>query len=83
MYFDRFDICEAHYMFAMLWHDGAFSNSHKWGKLYSKFAQLEKIGFRPSPCLSNPKDLDTNAREIYRQLVVNHCGIKSTAPTHQ
>ena len=82
MYFDRFDICEAHYMFAMLWHDGAFSNSHKW-RLYHNLTQLEQMGFRPSPCLSNPKDLDTNAREIYRQLVVNHCGIKSTAPTQQ
>ena len=74
MYFDRFDICEAHYMFAMLWHDGM------WGEIYGKFGQLERIKFRPSPCLSEPKDLGENAREIYRQLVVKHCGIKSTAP---
>lgn len=80
MYFNRFDICEAHYMFAMLWHDGVFFNSHKWKKLYFKFGQLERIKFRPSPCLSNPKDLDKNAREIYRQLVVKYCGLKSTAP---
>jgi hypothetical protein len=74
MYFDRFDICEAHYMFAMLWHDGM------WGEIYSKFGQLERMQYRPSPCLSEPKDLSMNGREIYRQLVVNHCGIKSTAP---
>lgn len=80
MYFDRFDICEAHYMFAMLWHDGVFFNSNKWRKLYFKLGQLERIKFKPSPCLSNPKDLDKNAREIYRQLVVKHCGLKSTAP---
>jgi hypothetical protein len=36
MYFDRFDICEAHYMFAMLWHDGM------WGEIYGKFGQLER-----------------------------------------
>ena len=42
--------------------------------------QLERIQFRPSPCLNDPKDLNGNAREIYRQLVVNYCGIKSTAP---
>ena len=74
MYFDRFDICEAHYMFAMLWHDGM------WGEIYGKFGQLERIKFRPSPCLEEPKDLTMNGREIYRQLVVNLCGIKSTAP---
>ena len=74
MYFNRFDICEAHFMFAMLWHDG------QWGEIYGKFAQLERLRFRPSPLLSEPKDLEWNAREIYRQLVVNHCGIKFTAP---
>ena len=61
-------------MFAMLWHDGM------WGKIYRKFGQLERIKFRPSPHLSEPKDLEENAREVYRQLVVDHCGIKSTAP---
>ena len=74
MYFDRFDICAAHFMFAMLWHDG------QWGEIYGKFGQLERIKFRPSPCLGEPKNLNENAREIYRQLVVKHCGIKSTAP---
>jgi len=74
MYFDRFDICEAHYLFAMLWHDGQS------GQIYRKFAQLERIEFRPSPCLSDPKHLTENGREIFRQLVTNHCGIHSTAP---
>lgn len=74
MYFDRFDICEAHFMFAMLWHDG------QWGEIYAKFGQLERLRFQPSPLLSEPRDLNENAREIYRQLVVNHCGLKSTAP---
>jgi hypothetical protein len=72
MYWDRFDICAAHWMFAMLWHDGMGSAT------YGKFAQLERLRFRPSPLWSEPRDLDENAREIYRQLVVNRCGIKST-----
>lgn len=72
MYWDRFDICAAHWMFAMLWHDGMHSAT------YGKFAQLERLRFRPSPMWKEPRDLDENAREIYRQLVVNLCGIKST-----
>ena len=73
MYFDRFDICEAHFMFAMLWHGGMGC------PIYWKFGQLERIGYRPSPLLSDPRDLTENAREIYRQLVVAHCGTHSTA----
>ena len=73
MYFDRFDICEAHFMFAMLWHRGMNC------PIYWKFAQLHRVGYRPSPLLSDPRDLTENAREIYRQLVVAHCGTHSTA----
>nr|BAR33684.1 hypothetical protein [uncultured Mediterranean phage uvMED] len=74
MYFDRFDICEAHFMFAMLFHGGMGC------PIYWKFGQLGRIGYRPSPLLSDPRDLTENAREIYRQLVVDHCGAHSTAP---
>jgi len=62
MYFDRFDICEAHYVFAMLWHDG-------WDGIYAKFAQFERIKFRPSPMLSGPEGLTENGLEIYKNLV--------------
>ena len=73
MYFDRFDICEAHFMFAMLFHGGMGC------PIYRRFAQLERVGFSPSPLMRSPRDLTDNAREIYRQLVVNHCGTHSTA----
>ena len=63
MYFDRFDICEAHYLLAMLWHDGMGSS------LYAKFAQFERIKFRPSRMLSSPRDLTENGLEIYEQLL--------------
>jgi hypothetical protein len=66
MNFDRFDICEAHYLFAMLWHGGMGST------IYAKFSQLERIKFRPSPMLSGPEDLTENGREIYQQLLETH-----------
>ena len=72
MYWDRFDICAAHYMFAMLWHEGMGSAT------YAKFSQLERLRFRPSPSMSQPSDLEPNAREIYRQLVVARCGLHTT-----
>ena len=74
MYFDSYDICAAHWMFAMLYHDGQGSRT------YAKFGQLENLRFRPSPLWSEPRDLEENAREIFRQLVVKRCGIHSTAP---
>ena len=49
----------------MLWHEGM------WSETYAKFAQLERLGFKPSPLWSEPRDLPENAREIYRQLVVS------------
>jgi len=76
MYFDRFDICLAHWAFAVAWHEGQGSAT------YAKFAQLERLGFRAGICQSEePRHLGDNAREIYRQLVVNRCGIHSTAGT--
>jgi hypothetical protein len=73
MYWDRFDICAAHWMFAMLWHDGQGSAT------YAKFSQLERLRFSPAMGWAEPADLEANAREIYRQLVVTRCGLHSTA----
>jgi hypothetical protein len=75
MYFDRLDICTAHYLFAMLFHQGQFS------EIYAKFGQLEKVRFKPSPLLSNPKQLNENAKEIYMNLVRKHIGVLSTNST--
>jgi hypothetical protein len=73
MYFNRFDICLAYWAFASHWHDGQYC------QIYAKFAQLERIKFSPGICQSDtPADLPENAREIYRQLVVKHCGLHST-----
>ena len=75
MYFDRFDICLAHWAFAVSWHGGQGC------EIYRKLGQLERMRFSAGVCQSEePRHLGDNAREIYRQLVVSHCGIKSTAP---
>jgi hypothetical protein len=62
MYFNRLDICEAHYLFAANCHIGMFS------KVYVKFGQLERIKFRPGAML-RIESLSENAREIYDALV--------------
>ncbi len=67
-YFDRFDICEAHYIFAMLWHNSGVPEPD--GKIiYQKFSQLLRLGFKPRPGLDGPKDLEENGHAIYWDLV--------------
>jgi len=63
MYFDKFDICEAYYVFAMLWHRG------QWSKEYEIFGRLDRIGFKPSPMLNGPENLTENGLNIYLNLV--------------
>jgi hypothetical protein len=65
MYFDRFDICEAYYVFAMLWHGG------QWSEEYRIFGRLDGLGFKPRPMLSGPEDLGENGREIYENILRN------------
>ena len=64
MYFDRFDICEAWYLFASEYHEG------QWSKLYRVFGRLYKIKFKPSPMLRY-ESLSDNGKEIYDNLVAN------------
>lgn len=61
--FDKFDICEAHYVFAMLWHGG------QWSDEYRKLGQLHYMGFRPRRSLHDENNLTENGREIYDNLV--------------
>lgn len=62
MYWDRFDIVEAYFLYHMLWHDG------QWGKLYALSGTFAKLKFTPRPGLSGVEDLTENAQEIYYQL---------------
>jgi hypothetical protein len=65
VYFDRFDICEAWYMFACLYHEG------QWSDTYRIFGRLHAIQFRERPSIS-VDTLSENAREIFDNLVANH-----------
>ena len=60
--FDRFDICEAYYLFATEWHRG------QWSPEYAIFGRLARMHFRPSPMLSKDS-LSENARWILAQLI--------------
>ena len=62
MYFDKFDICEAWYLYAADYHCG------QWSKEYAIFGRLHNIQFKPSPLLSF-ESLSDNGKEIYNNLV--------------
>lgn len=71
-YYDSLDICAAHWMYAMLFHDGQLSAT------YAKFGQLDRLGFSPSVSWGEPRDLPINARLVYKDLVVKKCGLHRT-----
>lgn len=60
--FDRFDVCEAWYLYATHYHGGQGSEE------YRIFSRLARIRFRPSPMISVER-LSENAREIFDGLV--------------
>ena len=62
MCFDRFDVCEAHWLFATEWHKG------QWSKEYAIFGRLSNLGFKPSPVISK-KSLTENGRMILASLI--------------
>lgn len=64
MFFDRFDICEAHYLYYLEWHAGQASRE------YEKLSRMHRY-FRPSPLLSYD-NLTENSKEIYDNLVRKH-----------
>jgi hypothetical protein len=65
MYFDRFDIVEAHYAFCCDYHDG------QWGELYRKACRIIKY-FKASPLWKGFDSLSENGKEIYNALVEKH-----------
>lgn len=73
MYFSRFDICEAYYVFACLYHSGQGSEQYK------ILARLNRIGFKPSFSLSKlgkyRLGLSENGYEIYKGLLRKNRGI--------
>jgi len=60
MHFNRFDICEAYFLFQM------FNTPAGDFRILNR---LDRISFSARPSLLSPKDLGENAKEIYFQLV--------------
>ena len=63
MYFDRFDICEAYYIFASLYHAGEGSEEYK------IFGRLHALKFKPGPMKADRDQLSENGQAIYDGLV--------------
>ena len=62
LYFDRFDICDAYYLYASQYHEG------QWSKLYAVLGRLHNIGYKPGLYVGY-KSLSGNGKSIYRNLV--------------
>jgi len=65
MYFNRFDICEAYYLFGTLYHSGQYS------KEYAYLGRLIKCGFKPGRSFGEDS-LSENGRAIFDNLVAKH-----------
>lgn len=68
MYWNRWDICLAYWVFASQWHGGQGS------KEYAIFATLERLQFRVGRSFSegdfiSGRDENANALAIYRELL--------------
>ena len=72
MDYDKFDICEAYYIYYMLWHSGGlterdrFALKHGRGSIASQCSRME---FRISPMIGDETDLTENGLAIYDALV--------------
>ena len=74
MYFDRFDICEAYYLYVVDWNIRGVTNrwyntSRRYRQAQSINAQLFRMKFRPRLLLWRDTDLTENGLEIYNALI--------------
>ena len=67
MYFDRFDVCSAWYLFLEQYHEGQGSDR------YARLCKLMET-FYPSPLLCY-ETLNDNAREIFHSLVAKEYSV--------
>ncbi len=65
MYYDRFDIVEAHYSFAIDYHSG------QWSDLYARQCRISKY-FTPAMAFMGYDSLTENGQMIYDNLVHKH-----------
>ncbi len=69
MYWDRFDIVDAHFWFCVNYHEGQGSD------LYARQCRISRY-FKPSPLANGPQT--ENGREIYEKLVDDHVWKEAT-----
>lgn len=62
MYFDRFDILSAYYLYGSLYHGGQFTKEYKY------MGRAMNAGFNPSP-IFRYESLSDNGKAIYDNLV--------------
>lgn len=67
MFWDRFDIAEAYYLFFVHYHSGKGSPE------YRRLSKMSRY-FKPRPGLRKPGNLTENSQEIYWALVRKHKG---------
>lgn len=69
MHWDRFDICEAHYVFECDWNNGGWLPERPSNQLRMEASsiQLARIQFKPAPGLTY-ETLEDNGQEIYDAL---------------
>jgi len=61
MYYDRFDIVSAYYLFYLHYHEG------QWSRRYERLCKIRSY-FKPGLSVQNG-ELEPNAQEIYDNLV--------------
>ena len=62
MYFDRFDICGAYWLFYSRYHEGQDSYG------YRKLSQLVRMNYNPGLSLQRGEFESENQRKIYKKL---------------
>ena len=70
MYFDRFDICEAHYLLECFYNVSGWLHERpsNQARMESTGVQLARMGFRPAPSLDF-ETLTENGKAIFLGLV--------------
>ena len=70
MYWDRFDICEAHYLIEVLWNSGGWlqERDSNQRRREATHVQLDRMGFKCRD-ISDPSQLTENGQYIYEDLL--------------
>lgn len=72
--FDRFDVCEAHYLLERDYGTGGRLHERPSNRRRNEAsrAQLERIGFTPPATLRDFLSLSTNGKAIYVAFILRH-----------